>query len=246
MISHILFNHIILFIIFINLIEANDQSSALKNQIQDNNQPSLLEYKIKNNNQLLFHENKNTSSLRNELPKGFTFVDENNIYGPITVDRKLDNGKKRNLYSIIRNENDSFYYKYDQFAKLPDSKEVKSEYLCEKVVRYRPEGMEGYDISCPAHYSIVIDKAFYGRYANDTTHCASNVNFTNDLLSKLKTDCGSDKKKYIQKLCEGKSYCSILPANILLDDSCKGIVKYLHVNYHCKKEKVSQYIYKFL
>jgi len=59
------------------------------------------------------------------------FVDENNLNGPITLDRDKDDGKKRNLYKNIRIEDDSFYYDYDKFNKLKSTTSEREEYLCE-------------------------------------------------------------------------------------------------------------------
>jgi len=196
-------------------------------------------YKLVKNENVL-SELKEINCTYNELPKGFMLVDENNPCGPITTNRKLDNGKKRNLYSIVNIEDDSFYYNYNHLSEMANITNKKTEYLCEKIIKARTEGMKGYDITCPPHYSIVIDKSFYGRYANDTIRCSENINFTKKNLSRIKQDCGHEPTRRIKELCEGKVYCSILPCNVLLGDRCKSIYKYLHIDYHCKKNEVSK------
>jgi len=103
----------------------------------------------------------------NDLPHGFTHLNENIKNGPITINRNLDDGSKRNLFSMIKSNDDSFYYKYDEFKQLESIIPKNPEYICEDYSGIRPEAQKGHDISCPKYYTIKIDKAFYGRYAND-------------------------------------------------------------------------------
>ena len=42
-------------------------------------------------------------------------VTENEIYGPITIDRDMIIKKKCNFYNLTRKENFSFYYNKDKF-----------------------------------------------------------------------------------------------------------------------------------
>ena len=160
-------------------------------------------------------------------------VTENEIYGPITIDR--DNGEKRNLYNITRKEDYSYYYNENQFNNLQKKLSKKSIYLCELNNDIRPEIENGYQISCPVHYNIIINKVFYGRYANDTKHCSSNIN---SKYFKIKEKCGYEPIKYLKEICEGKVFCNVIPNNYFYKDYCKGIVKYLHVDYHCIKNPV--------
>jgi len=199
-----------------------------------------------NTEQILLNNDKLDSNIinyKNILPEGFIPVDENVLNGPITTNREKDNGKKRNLYSMIRNEDDSYYYNYNEFNKLKNETSIQSVYFCEMYSRLRPEVLKGFDLSCPNHYTIVIDKAFYGRYANDTINCKTN--FTPEILKKIKNDCGYEPLKNIKYSCEGKSYCSLKPMNSFYKDHCHGVLKYLHIDYHCikkpelRKEKIS-------
>jgi len=193
------------------------------------------------------YNNKLNRALKNitfdntiDIPEGFVPVDESNPYGPITVDKKRDNGKKRNLFEIVKHQSDdSFYYNYDEFNKLESELPQKSEYFCETYNKVRPEVQKGYEISCPTYYTIVIDKAFYGRYANDTTHCSKNINYTPENMRTIKNDCGYESLKIVKELCEGKIYCSIIPSNTFYKNRCGGLYKYLNVKYHCKKDIVS-------
>lgn len=169
-------------------------------------------------------------------------LDDNIPNGPITTDRELDDGTKRNLYSMIRSNDDSFYYKYDEFNRLDEIISKKPEYICEDYSRIRPEAQKGHDIACPRYYTIKIDKAFYGRYANDTQHC-SNIQFTPSVMSKIREDCGRNIIKNIKEKCEGKVYCSLIPRNLFYGDSCGGVYKYLHIEYRCIKDSVKNFIF---
>jgi len=179
---------------------------------------------------------KNETCFKNDLPFGFVPVNKNNPYGPITIDRNLDDGTKRNFYEIIRNEDDSFYYDKNKFTKLIKSTPKKTEYLCELDNRFRSENQKGYYISCPTYYTIKIDKVFYGRYKNDTIHCNINSKYTKEIL-RLKKDCGYQPIKEINEICDGKNYCTIYPLNIFYSNKCKNIKKYLHIDYYCIKKK---------
>lgn len=39
-----------------------------------------------------------------DLPYGFSFYNNSNLTGPITVNREKDDGTKRNLYNFIRSD----------------------------------------------------------------------------------------------------------------------------------------------
>eukprot|EP00833_Pecoramyces_ruminatium_P000084 jgi/Orpsp1_1/1174116/evm.model.c7180000048990.1 len=157
----------------------------------------------------------------NNIPNGFVLLDENIPNGPITVDRELDDGTKRNLYSQVRSEDDSFYYKYEEYNNLEEIKSFEPEYLCEISSKVRPEAQKGYDISCPKYYTIKIEDAYYGRYANDTQHCPRNKEFTDKEMSKIKKNCGRNMKNKIKELCDGKVYCSIKPRKFFYGEPCK-------------------------
>jgi len=184
---------------------------------------------------------------RNKLPEGFELLNENISNGPITKNRNKDNGTKRNLYSMLRNEDDSFYYKYDEFNRLKNETSIKSEYLCEIRSQLRPEVIKGYDISCPFYYTIVIDKVFYGRYKKDFIHCVDGTKsnnykkrYTKKRIEKRKINkmlCGYEPIEKVKNSCEGKSYCTLIPNKTFYYNKCRNKLKYLHIDYHCKKSK---------
>jgi len=186
----------------------------------------------------------------NDLPHGFTHLNENIKNGPITINRNLDDGSKRNLFSMIKSNDDSFYYKYDEFKQLESIIPKNPEYICEDYSGIRPEAQKGHDISCPKYYTIKIDKAFYGRYANDKNHCKMNseikskIKKRNKKRIKIKNDCGNDVKENIKEKCEGKIYCSLISSDRFFGNSCPNTYKYLYIEYRCikdlelKKEKI--------
>eukprot|EP00833_Pecoramyces_ruminatium_P002279 jgi/Orpsp1_1/1176311/evm.model.c7180000057141.1 len=166
--------------------------------------------------------------------------------GPITINTEKDDGTKRNLFNIVKMEDNSFYYNQEYYNKLNETISMKSEFFCELKNKYRPEGIKGYDISCPLYYKIKIDKAFYGRYAKDKKHCKKiNGVILPKIKLKIKDQCGYEPTKYVKELCEEKEYCTIIPTNNFFDNYCGDISKYLHIKYHCvkdsimKKEKIS-------
>jgi len=170
---------------------------------------------------------------------GFEFVDPKNTDGPITINRKKDDGKKRVLKDLILDNNEknfeSFYYDYESYDNLDTILKKDDEYLCEVG---EPSEFRGYNVSCPKHYTIEIDEAFYGRYAFDTTRCPTRnkkkVQFKNLLT---KTKCGKDSTKIVKELCEGEKECTIKPSYTYFSAPCPTIHKYLHVKYHCKKNE---------
>lgn len=188
-------------------------------------------------NQIILNNNKleiNKKIIINVLPDGFVPINDYELNGPITTNREKDNGTKRNLFNMMRNEDNSFYYNYDEHNKLKPETSKKSEYFCEIHSSLRPEILKGYDLTCPKYYTIVIDKAFYGRYANDTINCENT--YIIEKLDKIKNDCGYEPTKNVKNSCEGRSYCTLLPSNIFFKDHCFGIYKYLHIIYHCVKQ----------
>ena len=189
---------------------------------------------------------------RNKLPKGFELFNENISNGPITKNRNEDNGTKRNLYSMLRSEDDSFYYKYDEFNRIKNETSIKSEYLCEIRSKLRPEVIKGYDLFCPLYHTIVIDKAFYGRYKKDFTHCVagneSNNSKKKKIIEKRKINevlCGYEPIEKVKSSCEGKSYCTLIPSGAFYYNNCRNKLKYLHIEYHCKKSQVNKCILFF-
>jgi len=201
-------------------------------------------------NQIIINNNivENKKLKRNNLPEGFIPLNEKILDGPITTNREKDDGRKRNLYSMIRKEDDSFYYDYNGFNKLENETSVQSVYFCELHSKFRPEVLNGQEISCPKHYTIVIDKAFYGRYANDIKHCLKSedkkgiLREKKKLKKKTKKECGYEPINRIKSMCEQKRYCKILPMLHFYKDYCWNNFKwnffrYLHINYHCVKDK---------
>jgi len=179
---------------------------------------------------------------KDDLPIGFKLVDENEPNGPITVSKENDDGTKRNLLNIIRSENENnLSFKYENFKNMNNTIPKKSEFFCEIKSSLRPEGIKGYDISCPKHYTITIRNAFYGRYANDKKRCkVGNRRVYKKRRLNIK-QCGYTPIEYVKELCEGKEYCTIIPSKNFFKDYCgKNISKYLHIDYNCIKDKVNK------
>jgi len=181
----------------------------------------------------------NNSTAEKPPVQGFEFVDPENPKGPITVDLKRDDGTKIDYTKLINPEDDSFYYKYDEFDKLDYKILDLEEYLCELGTGSPPEAYKGYEISCPSHYTITIDNVFYGRHANDTKHCNTYYegNSVEEEMLTTKKECGDSQIRNVKELCDGKVTCFVRPGGSHFTDSCPGKFKYLHVNYHCVKDK---------
>jgi len=219
----------IFFICFIAQILGEKYGSFLMN-----NKNNKIDNNNNNNNY-----NSNNNTLYNDLPDGFVFVNEKSLKGPITIDRQKDDGTKLDLYSFINKESDDFYYNQDEFDALDDIIPDKSAYLCELGTGFAPEAYKGYNISCPAHYTINIDKVFYGRHANDKKHC--NVYYegvpVEDEMLDVKKECGNEPIENVKEICEGRVYCTLRPGGSHFTDSCPSKFKYLHINYHCEKDE---------
>jgi len=175
-----------------------------------------------------------------DLPFGFEYLVENDNHSPITVDREKDDGTKLNMYDFIHPEDLSFYYKQEKFDKLEEVVNIsKDNYFCEYNEDAPPEAYNGYEISCPAHYTIKIDYAFYGRHANDYKHC--NTNYKGEEIDednlKVDKECGNEPIDTVKEFCEGRVYCTLIPGGYYFNDSCEEKFKYLHVDYHCVKDK---------
>jgi len=189
-----------------------------------------------------FSENKDESvkTEKSDLPEGFVFVDEKADKGPITIDRKKDDGTKHNLYNFLHEESLDFYYKQDEFDKLEDKVEFdEPKYFCEYGTGSAPESYEGYDINCPAHYTIKIDKVFYGRHAGDKEHCNHYYegNEVEESLLTVDKECGNEPIELVKELCEGRVTCKVRPGGSHFTDGCQFKFKYLEVKYHCVKDK---------
>ncbi|ORX45579.1 hypothetical protein BCR36DRAFT_332945 [Piromyces finnis] len=142
------------------------------------------------------------------------------------------------MVNVTDNELENFYYDYETFDSLEDKLAMKDEYFCES------QGYENeYEIKCPLYYHIVIDKSFYGRYARDLKHCTEGYDGekkskSNLLRSKnMITKCGRDYTSNIKESCEGHENCKIFPSLSEFRDSCTDIYKYVHIKYHCEKDK---------
>ncbi|ORX86843.1 hypothetical protein BCR32DRAFT_289774 [Anaeromyces robustus] len=171
------------------------------------------------------------------LIPNFVNLYTNDTNGPITVDKRKADDDRFNFKQMIleNNEKDfkSFYYDLKGFKNL--KKVIKREdYLCES------ESKKGYDIVCPTHYTINIDEAFYGRYANDNTHCK--VNTKGEAVESKKLEitetCGNDTINIVKKICEGRVDCNIKPNKAFFGNPCNmDIYKYLHIKYRCVKNE---------
>jgi len=185
---------------------------------------------------------KNSSA----LPFGFEWLYPDDKTGPITTNKSKDDHSKLNYYDFLHEEDNSFYYNYDKFNELKEiEKENSEDYYCELSTTNPPEQYKGFNITCPEHYTISIDYSFYGRYANDNKHCIIEY-FSNTPIDmanlNVTKNCGKEKNERVKELCEGRVSCTLLPHNDFLIDECSDIYKYLHVKYHCVKDKVYKYI----
>jgi len=181
-----------------------------------------------------------TIEIKNDLPYGFVFLDENDDHSPLTVDREKDDGTKLNLYDFIHPEDLSFYYDEEKFESLKEVINIKnSNYFCEYGTGAPPEAYEGYEITCPAHYTIALDMVFYGRHKGDKKHCTKYYegNDVEDEYITVDEECGNEPIDTVKEICEGRTYCSLRPGGSHFADSCQGKFKYLHVDYHCIKDK---------
>ncbi|OUM67733.1 hypothetical protein PIROE2DRAFT_4674 [Piromyces sp. E2] len=166
----------------------------------------------------------------------------NGTKGPITINRKLDDGRKFNIYSMMRETNESFessFYDQEAFKKLKNVVKKDEEYFCE--IGLPSEAFEGYYLTCPTHYTIAIDKAAYGRYKSDRTHCIKDYKGEYLANSRIETskDCGINALGKVKELCEGRTECNLKPNSSFFGSHCENLYKYLHVKYHCVKDKVS-------
>jgi len=186
---------------------------------------------------------QNYSSPKEITINSFKPVIKNKTNGPITINRELDDGTKVNLFEKIVNNPDNklenFLYDKETLDSLPLTIEQEERYLCEVSFGLTEDSNDSYEITCPMYYSITIDKAFYGRYARDAERCTTD--FKGDevgegLLSPL-TNCGKNVEKTVKEICEGKSRCDIAPGKQIFQDTCSGKIKYLHLKYHCTKNK---------
>ncbi|ORX42278.1 hypothetical protein BCR36DRAFT_407095 [Piromyces finnis] len=180
-----------------------------------------------------------TYNSKNKLPKGFVLLNDSISNGPITQNKDIDTGTKRNLYQLINKENENGDFNYDEYnyneyMKLENETHWKSEYFCQINSKSRPEVLKGNDLTCPEYYTIVIDKAFYGRHPNDKEHCP--ITFAFLKYKKIKEGCGYEPVDIVKSKCEGKQYCTLIPSDRVFKDTCVGLKKYLHIEYHCVKK----------
>jgi len=172
--------------------------------------------------------------------ENFEFLITNDKKGPITVNREKDDGSKLNIYSmIIKNVNNTLYDD-DEFSNLDEIIEIDPQYLCEYRNRKPSESFKGYYISCPTHYTISINNTFYGRYKNDFEHCTKHPNGRRARMSELrvKKTCGVEPLDTLKELCEDRKECLVKPCNAFFENACSNTLKYLYIDYYCKKDIV--------
>jgi len=191
-------------------------------------------------NEYYFKESKNELFGKEDKYIKFVSLYNNGTKGPITTDRSMDDGKKFNIYSMIKETNESFdssFYDYDTFKKLNNIVKRDEEYFCE--LGLPSEAYDGYYLTCPTHYTIVVDKADYGRYQSDITHCLKDSN--NEYLSSSKVntdkDCIVNKLATVKEMCDGRTECNLKPNSSFFGNPCEHLYKYLYVKYHCKKDE---------
>jgi len=162
--------------------------------------------------------------------------------GPITIDIEKNDGTKINLYEKMVNRTDdnleSFYIDYNSFEEANSNIETIEKYFCEKV------GIKkGYQIECPDYNHLIIHYGFYGRHTRDRKHCAIDKDGKSypdeTLVSNFNKygDCGNDVSKDLKESCNGEVNCNLRASNTNYGNTCTGIHKYLHVKYHCEKDK---------
>ncbi|XP_076813865.1 L-rhamnose-binding lectin CSL3-like [Clavelina lepadiformis] len=77
-------------------------------------------------------------------------------------------------------------------------------------------------VSCPAHYVIDVQDAFYGRLEKD--RCGWNKN----------DHCkAGNSLTIIKKNCQNKNSCVLKAHNSVFGDPCHGVVKYIKLVYQC-------------
>jgi len=178
----------------------------------------------------------------------FEFVNTKEKNGPITINRKKDDGTKQNIFSMINNdiENDSFFYDdEDKFQKLDNIVNITQKYLCEYHDKKPSESFEGYYLTCPTHYTISINNTFYGRYKGDLQHCITYPDGRNANMFELmvKETCGVQPLDTLKEICEDKKECLVRPCNAYFgSEVCLNTYKYLYVDYYCKKDIVCIFI----
>eukprot|EP00833_Pecoramyces_ruminatium_P001653 jgi/Orpsp1_1/1175685/evm.model.c7180000054831.1 len=204
--------------------------------------------KLIDNGKVIFN-NKEYKLIEKKISvNNFEPVDSNKIQGPITVDRERDDGSKINLYenvlNLYDNKFESFYFDEESFKQLNETVPAEEKYMCETTGLITEDMMQGHDIRCPMFYHITFDKQFYGRYKHDGIHCIKNNQgeiVDSSLLErykKMSTDCGRELPEIVGKLCAGKNSCILQPGRSILPDTCVGMGKYLHVQYHCTRDDV--------
>jgi len=173
--------------------------------------------------------------------EGFELVDRNNTSGPITVDKASDDGGKYVLKDLMLENNEenfeSFYYDYNKFNQLNQVIPKGEEYFC--TVGSPTETFKGYDLSCPEQYTIEIDYAFYGRYPKDEKHCTRGISGKKLPKKSInnKEICGRKVPSKVREICNGVNRCTLRPSHIYFSPVCPELYKYLHVKYHCEKNK---------
>jgi len=144
----------------------------------------------------------------------------------------------KKILNITENDLETFYYDQETFDSLDESLVMEDEYFCESN-GYKKE----YEIKCPKYYHIAIDKAYYGRYVRDLTHCTENDNgetipkYNLIHIKNMVTNCGKEYTSYYEESCNGYENCRIVPSLSTFRNSCKELFKYVHVKYHCVKDK---------
>ncbi|OUM61385.1 hypothetical protein PIROE2DRAFT_62553 [Piromyces sp. E2] len=176
------------------------------------------------------------------LLENFTFLNPDNVTGPITVNREQDDHSKQNIYSMMTmfdNNTMTSEDDYETFQSLPQELPIQSKYFCQLNEKIPAEGQKGNNIICPVYYTLSIDFAAYGRYNNDTINCLRDTNGIQMPTKLLYTpiDCITDVTNGIKEQCEGREECTLKPNDHFYGDECKKMYKYLHVQYHCVKDK---------
>jgi len=175
--------------------------------------------------------------------ENFEFVRTFEKKGPITINKKRDDGTKLNIYSmIIRNVNNIIFDENEnKFKKLNKIINKDPKYLCEYPDKKPSESFKGYYLSCPTHYTISINNTFYGRYKDDFEHCITYPDGKNVSMSELSVNktCGVEPFDTLKELCEDRIECLIKPCDAFFgSEMCLNTYKYLYVDYFCKKDIV--------
>lgn len=100
-------------------------------------------------------------------------------------------------------------------------------------------------LSCPGGKLISIQSATYGRSKNNFKTCYRGS--LRNILTRLRVairSCRSGRShSKMAQYCNGKQRCSVAASNGIFGDPCRGVFKYLQVNYICHGGNIFIFIF---